>query len=326
MPINYRLERLRSSEGPRLQPSEQAPANADSMIALDIQCKYQFFDQSARLFHEYNVPGNKDIHNCAGYVDKLFKYRDPGILRYLRDSGVSAESLRNSPFPILNTRSPLLDVVLVDLIEILRRERKEPVSLLDLGCTVGEHYDMLDIMLQARSSERAASVLRYIGLDNVPLVLSAAHLLHAHIPSDRFRLVQAEGSSFDVPDDSFDLSLTVGVVNHVADPLTALRKLVAATRYASVMAIWVTSEPSGFWVLNHSGVGNYFFSINDLLALQSVKEKGRFHVVDFVPETSASQPNSYIGIGPDRLQCLGCYSLVYSTLPDGMLPFDLLAF
>ena len=47
--------------------------------------------------------------------------------------------------------------------------------------------------------------------------------------------------------------------------------------------------------------------------------EGRFYSAGHTPEAQVSQPRSYIGLGEDQMERLGCYHLVYSTLPE--LPF-----
>ena len=225
-------------------------------------------------------------------------------------------------FPILNTRSPRLDLTLFHLIGKLRaRHPGRRVSLLDHGCTVAEHYDLLDVMLHAASHgvDRAPAVLSYCGLDKSAMLLSIARLLHLEVPEGLFRVIQAEGSDFHFREAEFDLSLSVGVVNHVANPIAAFDKILAATRHASVMALWVTTAAEGFWAVNHSGVSNYFFSRADLARALALRGGGAFHALEYVPETHSSQMRSYVGLGEEKLRSLGCYHLVYSA--DGDLPF-----
>lgn len=292
------------------------------LIALDIQSKYLFVDDKGETYHEYFVPGTPDVQNCGGYVDKVIQYRAPELLAYLRKNGVSNNVFATSPFPILTTRSPRLDLLLFKLIVALREMHGcERVGLLDHGCTVAEHYDLLDIMLRAASGDRddAEKALSYVGLDRSAMLLSIARLLHPNAPTDHFKLVQAEGSTFSFNDRQFDLSLSVGVVNHTTDPVIALSKILAATRYASVLALWVTAGDEGFWAINHSGVAQYFFSLGDLARLLKQRGEGKFYSIEFTLETEASQLRSYVGIGEDKLRTLGSYHLVYSTLPQ--LPF-----
>jgi hypothetical protein len=316
----------------RLEPFDPCPlrpqgaldgaASGNQLLALDIQSKFMFVDDGGAVYHEYPVPGAPDIQNCGGYVDKVIQYRDPALLEYLRVRGVSRESFAAGDFPILQTRSPRLDLLLFDLALRLRAQRgKARVSLLDHGCTVAEHFDLLDVMLGASSDGvlRAQDVLSYCGLDKSSMLLTVAHLLHPKVPESCFRLVHAEGSSFDFGDEVFDLSLSVGVVNHVADPPAALSKLVNATRYACVLALWMTSERDGFWGVNHSGIPNYFFSRADLARVLETRGEGRFAEAEFIPETASSQLRSYIGLGEERTKTLGSSHLVYTTLHD--LPF-----
>jgi SAM-dependent methyltransferase len=297
------------------------------VIALDIQTKYQFVAEGTSVFHEYRIPGSTEIQNCGGYVDKIAKYRDPELLSYLRDSGVSREAFATARFPLLATRSPQLDLLVYRLIRHLRTiNDSQRVSLFDHGCSVGEHFDFLDTMMLAETGERAADLISYCGLDISGLLLHAARLLHADTQPEHFRLIQAEGSALDFPDHAFDITLTVGVVNHVADPLSTIRNLLRGTRHAAVMALWVTSQERGFFAINHSGNGAYFFSREDLAALQRTNPDGRFLVADFIPETSSTQRRSYVGISAEREASLGCYHLVFSRLPQVPFPFDALAF
>lgn len=302
---------------------DRSSPGGSQVLALNIASKYRFVDESGAAYHEYPVPGTPDIQNCGGYVDKVIQYRDPALLAYLAERGVSAETFGVGRFPILNTRSPTLDLLLFAAMRQLQaREPGRRVSLLDHGCTVAEHFDLLDVMLQAESKgrDRAADKLEYCGLDKSAMLLTIARLLHFEVPEPLFRLVLAEGSNFSFPARAFDLSMSVGVVNHVANPREALDKILAATRHISVIALWVTADEQGYWAINHSGVNFYFFSRADLSAALARRGEGRFYSAGYIPEKGVSQPRSYIGVGEDRLERLGCYHLVYSAQPD--LPFS----
>jgi SAM-dependent methyltransferase len=297
-------------------------AGRAQVLALNIESKYQFVDPQGTVYHEYPVPGTPDVQNCGGYVDKVIQYRAPALAQYLAEQGVSERSFGSGRFPILGTRSPRLDLHLFDLIGALQRERGGGrVSLLDHGCTVAEHHDLLDVMLKAASkgARGAADTLDYLGLDKSTMLLTIARLLHFELGEDRFRLLRAEGSDFSFPPGAFDLSMSVGVVNHVANPRVALGKILSATRHASVLALWVTDDEEGYWAINHSGVSFYFFSRADLRRALADRGEGAFYTAGYTPEWDASQPRSYVGLGEDRLLKLGCHHLVWSALPR--LPF-----
>lgn len=299
-------------------------SRSKQLMAIDIVCKYLFVDDADRVVHEYHLPNNRDIHNLGGYVNKVVLYRDPALREHLTRHGVSPASFQTTDFPILKTRSPQLDLLLFDLIRHLRAKHGlDRVSLLDHGCTVAEHYDLLDLMLDISSGgrETAPAVLSYCGLDYSPLLLTAAHFLHPNVEEKHFRLVQSEGSAFEFAPGEFDLSLTVGVVNHVADGMRGLEKLIRATRYAVVMALWMTAEEKGFWAINHTGNPSYFFSRTDLTHLQTLHPGGRFFMADFVPESASSQPNSYVGLTAGQFEQMGAAHLIYTPLPD--VPFNL---
>ena len=92
------------------------------------------------------------------------------------------------------------------------------VSLFDHGCTVAEHFDLLDVLLQAVGPDRARDVLHYIGLDISAMLLSAARLLHSDVKEEHFQLIRAEGSSVRLPERAFDLALTVELSTMFSTP------------------------------------------------------------------------------------------------------------
>lgn len=279
------------------------------LVALHIENKYLFVDDEGRPFHEYVLPANPDVYQLGGYVGKIVYYRDPELLAYLRQAGVSRASFDTDRYPILRTQSPLLDLLLHRIIrQIQGVYGSSEVSLFDLGCTVAEHYDLLQTMLKAEAA--APPTLKYTGLDRSALLLSVARMLHADVPSEQFSLLNVEGSAFDVAPNSFDVSFSMGVVNHVHNPQVCLPKLIRATRKASALALWITNGPEGMWTLNHSGVPFYLFSSGDLKAIEAELD-GEFYVWDFIPMLDSTQPKSFIGMRRDALERTASYQLCF---------------
>ena len=301
---------------PDTMPISDHPDASKAVIALDIVTKYQFQTQDGAVYHEYSLPSNRDIQNCGGYIDKLLKYRSPDIRNFIMEEKPTLQRLRSSSWPVLHGRSPHIDLILNDLVAIRRKEQTGRVSLLDHGCSVAEHFDFIDLLLQATTDQRAQDVLLYCGIDLSPLVLSAAKLFHPSCLGKNFQLILSEGSELNFPDDCFDFSISVGVVNHVVRPLETLEKLLRITRTAFITAIWVTGEDEGYWAFNHSGAGNYFFAEKDLAALALKYAKGRFYSAEFVPEHNSTQPDSYVGINDRQLSRMGSYILVFSAVSD----------
>lgn len=301
---------------------ENTGDHQQDLMALTIETKYLFVDDQGNAFHQYMLPNDADVHNAGGYIDKVIKYRHPDLYGHLAAAGINRRAFQNPRHPILASRSPQLDLLLFDLITHLRDDRgHDRVSLFDLGCTVAEHWDLLDIMLRIDSDQRhgAATALSYHGLDKSAMLLSMAKMLHPSVASDHFRLTQAEGSAIDFPAMSFDLSLSVGVVNRVDDPMGCLDKLLHATRHACVLALWV-SRDEAMWTLNHAGVPFYFFSRRDLLELEAAHPGARFVYTDYIPESESSQQKHYIGLGSGKIRRLGCYHLVFTRMES--LPFE----
>lgn len=309
---------------PRFTDSGETEATTPgTLISISVASKYEFYDSLGSVYHHYPVPGSAEVQNLAGYVDKLMKYRDPELETYLRRNGLSKEVFLRGDFPILKSRSPKLDILLHRLIRMIQTQRQiQRVSLFDHGCTVAEHYDFLDLMLKVDGEGKggAAEALNYLGLDRFSSLLHAAQHLHFDAPSEYFQLMQAEGSDFALSPKSFDLALSVGVVNHTHNPKEALAKILEATRVAAVFALWIVDrEEDGIWLTNHAGNASYFFSRSDLREVLLRRGEGYFALEEFIPERESSQPDSYVGVSQELYDSLACCHLVYTTLPN--LPF-----
>ena len=140
----------------RKRGSLDTDSASQQLMALDIVNKYVFTDEHGSVFHECELPADADIYNCGGYADKVAKYRDPQLYDYLKREGVSEKSLESDGFPILATQSPKLDLILFEMIKLQRRQNGHVrVSLFDLGCTVAEHYDLLDVFFQTEDDSAA---------------------------------------------------------------------------------------------------------------------------------------------------------------------------
>ena len=297
----------------RKRGSLDTDSASQQLMALDIVNKYVFTDEHGSVFHECELPADADIYNCGGYADKVAKYRDPQLYDYLKGEGVSEKSLESDGFPILATQSPKLDLILFEMIKLQRRQNGNVrVSLFDLGCTVAEHYDLLDVFFQTED-DSAANVLDYTGLDQSSLVLIAAKILHPGLSDNQFSLVKAEGSQFEIKENQFDFGLSVGVVNHVVDPHSAIQKLLVGCRLGVVMLLWVTKHQKGTWLLNHSGIPFYFFSQQDLCDL--AEEFGMtVYLGEFTPQEDNSQPRSFAGVGSEIMEGVGSYQVVFSKM------------
>lgn len=299
------------------------------LLALDSSTRVEFIDADGRHVHRYDVPDDSDLQNCGGYLDKILQYRSPELLAYLREAGVTVESFTSGRFPLLGTRSPMLDLAIHRLIRTLRKEHpRKRVSLFDLGCTVGEHFDLLDTMIRAESTtgETAADLLSYCGLDIAPLVLCAARELHRHVAPENFRLLHAEGSTIDLPDGSFDISLSVGVINSLGDPIGGTRKLIRLSRVATVLALWVADIDDGLWATSHRTTPTFLFGRNDLKALADAVPERRLLVADFIPEALSTQQSHFVGIDPSALASMGCYHLVVTSRSDVFPDFSPMVF
>lgn len=314
--MRYTLERIDPVGRAVVDPSEQSESAA--LFAVTIEDKYEFYDADGETFHSHTIGGEPDFDTCGGYVGKVIDYRDPRLYDHLAANGVSRESFGSNGFPLLATRSPQLDLVIFGALQLARESFSlDRVALFDLGCTVAEHYDLLDVMFRVTSGGRegASDVLSYHGLDRSSQLLSFARVLHQSVPTEHFVLRQQEGSAFEYADDEFDFSLSVGVVNHVADPRLALEKLIRITRYGCVLALWHTRGPEAKWAINHRGVPSYFFADADLAEMEELGG-GRFYVADFVPEFQSSQQASYVNVTAEEIEELGSYHIVYTAHPS----------
>lgn len=286
---------------------------------MDSATRYLFVDEGGVEVHSYEIPNSSDIQNCGGYIDKILQYRDPALLKFLLENGVSKESFAKGQFPLLETRSPQLDLLLLRFILALRKERAgQRVSIFDLGCTVSEHFDALDLLMNAATNgaERATEALSYCGLDMAPLVLCAARQMHLNAQPEHFNLILGEGSVSDIPERGFDLALSVGVINNLKDPMTGVRKFLKSARVGAVMAMWSANTEQGFWSFSHRTTPQYFFGRQDIFELAKVNPGFRFLLAEFIPESQSTQQRHFVGITEDQLKDVGCYHLVYTNRAD----------
>ena len=291
----------------------------NALLALDNAQQYVFAAADGTPWHRYDLPDDSDILNCGGYLDKLLKYRDPALADHLRSKGVSKATFEDGSFPLLASRSPQLDLLLHRLLVALAEERPgRRVSLFDLGCTVAEHFDLLDIMLRAASDDRlkAPDLLDYCGLDISGLVLAAARFLHGDLDPHHFRLLLGEGSDFDAGDRRFDLSLSVGVIHNLRDPVGGTERMIRFSDVATVLACWACAAEEGIWLTSHHAAPIYVFGRSDLVRLREAAEGRELLVADFIPETQSSQQRHFAGLSEEAMRSLGCYHLVVTDRLD----------
>ncbi len=291
----------------------------NALLALDNAQQYLFAADDGTPWHRYDLPDDSDVLNCGGYLDKLLKYRDPALAEHLRRKGVSKASFEDGSFPLLASRSPQLDLLLHRLLVALAEEQPtRRVSLFDLGCTVAEHFDLLDIMLRASSDGRlkAPELLDYCGLDISALVLAAARFLHGDLDPRHFRLLLGEGSDFDAGDQRFDLSLSVGVIHNLRDPVGGTERMIRFSDVATVLACWACAAEQGIWLTSHHAAPIYVFGREDLVRLRAAAVGRELLVADFIPEAQSSQQRHFAGLSQEAMDSLGCYHLVVTDRID----------
>lgn len=304
---------------PAAEGSLTEAGRGNALLALDNAQRYLFAAADGTPWHSYDLPDDSDILNCGGYLDKLLKYRDPKLAEHLRRKGVGKASFEDGSFPLLASRSPQLDLLLHRLLVALAEERPgQRVSLFDLGCTVAEHFDLLDIMLRAASDDRlkAAELLDYCGLDISALVLAAARFLHGDLEQRHFRLLLGEGSDFDAGDQRFDLSLSVGVIHNLRDPVGGTERMIRFSNVATVLACWACAAEEGIWLTSHHAAPIYVFGRADLIRLREAAKGRELLVADFIPETQSSQQRHFAGLSQEAMRSLGCYHLVVTDRLD----------
>ena len=96
-------------------------------------------------------------------------------------------------------------------------------SVLDVGCGTGDFCLLFD---PART--------RYLGIDISANMIAECRRL---FPSQQFKV--ADGDSIDVPDESVDLVLSIGVLEYLADPVSHLKELARVTKPGGNMVVTV---------------------------------------------------------------------------------------
>lgn len=293
-------------------------ATSGALIAIEATQEFLFFSEAGLPLHRYELPDHSDILNCGGYIDKLLKYRDPALADHLMAAGATRASFADPRFPLLATRSPQIDLLILRAaLHLLRTEPARRVKIFDLGCTVAEHYDLLDLMLKAESNGRftAERNMQYCGLDVSALALAAARTLHADLPADRFRLVLQEGSQAQIDARAYDISFSIGVINNLKEPVEGTIRLLNGTSFVSCLACWVCAQEKGVWLTSHHASPMYVFGAEDLRRIE--RETGMALLVgDFIPESASTQQRHFAEVSEAALDGLGSYHFLLTREPE----------
>ena len=305
---------------PPAPTGELKPAQGGSaLLALDRAATYLFAEAGGQIGHRYDFPDDSDVFNCGGYLDKVLQYRAPALAAHLRRHGVAKPTFDDGTFPLLASRSPQLDLLILRMVLALRAERPgRRVSLFDLGCTVAEHFDLLDVMLRAATGDRddAAAALSYHGIDISPLVLFAARYIHGGLDPEHFRLGLVEGSGFEAPPATYDIGLSVGVIHNLKDPVGGTQRLLRVSGVGTVLACWVCNSQTGFWLTSHHAAPIYIFGLDDLRTLAGTVPDRKLLVADFIPEAQSTQQPRFVGISQEAVDSIGCYHMVVTARTD----------
>tara|TARA_X000000950_G_scaffold288388_1_gene404902 strand:- start:46494 stop:47489 length:996 start_codon:yes stop_codon:yes gene_type:complete len=291
------------------------------LMLLDVEAKYQFLDKSSKdIFHSYPLCADDHILHCGGYLDKMLKWRDPKLLKFLKKNGISKRSFKTDKFKILQTRSPQIDLLILDLLKYFYSKNKfsSRVRFFDHGCSVSEHLDLLKLMVGIFFNEEfnLENIIDYTGMDHSSLCLMASRLFHETFDKNFYNLICSEGSDLNFNENHFDISLSVGVCNHVKEPVKTLKKIFESTKYFSVLALWVTNKKDGFWRISHGQSPYYFFSREDLNKIVKSVNCGSLFFSEFINDEDSSQLKSYVGVSEEQLRETGCYHMVFTKVKD----------
>lgn len=118
-------------------------------------------------------------------------------------------------------------------------------SLLDLGCGPGSIT--LDL------AEHVAPG-RVLGLDAADTVVRQARNAAAHRGDTLTRFVVGDVYELGLPDDSFDVVYAHQVLQHLSDPVAALREMARVTRPGGVIAVRDADYATFAWYPDHPGL------------------------------------------------------------------------
>lgn len=301
------------------QPFRKEPkAVGSQLIALDRFCAYLFFDDEKEI-HKYEIPDDSDILNCGGYLDKLVKYRSDEIKNFLSSREICKKNFLAIPIPIFQSRSPLIDLNLIDAIFYLKNEDLcSRISVLDVGCTICEHWDFIDQLIRIKTNniDSAKNWLYWHGVDISPLVIAAAAMTHSDLSDNEFKVSVSEGSSFQTQENAYDLTLCIGVMHNFQNPIKGLKNLIASARIATFIAIWIGDIDDGIWLTSHHSTPFFLFGKNDMRKLSEEFSDKCFLVDDFIPESLSTQNRHFVNLDESSLNSIGSYHLVITSRPD----------
>ncbi len=291
------------------------------IMLLDVEAKFEFLEKFSKdHYHSYPLCSDDHILHCGGYLDKILKWRDKKLFNYLKKNGLSKKSFSTDKFKILQTRSPQIDLLISNLFKYFYSKNKfsSRIKFFDHGCSVSEHLDLLKVMIEIifKGKFSIEDIIDYTGMDHSSLCLMASRLFHETFDKKFYNLICSEGSNLNFKENHFDISLSVGICNHIKEPITTLKNLLKSTKFFSVLALWVTNKKKGFWRISHGQAPFYFFSRYDLDKILASLNVGSLFFSEFIHDKDSSQMKSYVGISEEQLEETGCYHIVFSKVKD----------
>ncbi len=120
----------------------------------------------------------------------------------------------------------------------LKKEDFKGKKVLDAGCGIGRnsHWPL---------SYGAKEILAF---DYDPRTFEVAKNNLASFKNAKVRL----GSIYEIPEENiFDISFSIGVIHHLADPRKAVSELVKATRKSGKVLVWVYGYEGNEWIVKY---------------------------------------------------------------------------
>lgn len=122
--------------------------------------------------------------------------------------------------------------------------------LLDAGCGDGVHAKVL---------RKINADFKYLGIDISDVAVKSSQ---ARVADPRFRFQVNDLESLDLPDNSFDIVFSYGVIAYLENPMRGINEISRVVRPGGLIGIWVYPQKTGFmgmafnavrWVCRHGG-------------------------------------------------------------------------
>ena len=184
-----------------------------ALVAIDQYSAIEFREETSQIFHQYRFSQNPYFYLMRHYLTYLsYSYE------HLPPDSMKSQFLRNCRYCLRKLAA-----------------HRRTASILEIGGSIGENFWMLSDMARDQGLNLE---LEFTGVEIDSNAVQFSREIFQNDP--RFTMITGDASDLgQFPDTCFDLVLSHGTNNFLADPVKGLREALRVSRFASLLHLYV---------------------------------------------------------------------------------------